>query len=455
LVLAFLAIATIAIGTFSFFVFQETRSGVLREIGRDIRARAKTIAGSVTVDASGRMGAPGIAAAASPGTSIQVVDVEGSVVARAGELAGHRIPFLENAYRSGEEAEVRINEIPYLVFGAPVRNEGHVIGYAVVARSPGPLYQVLHRLRGALVVGGATTLIVAGAVVWLMVKGSMRSLARLADGAVDIARRQDHTGRVVSGRPRADEIGRLAASIDSMLEALEKSHHEVTESNEAQRRFLADISHELRAPLTIMLSSLELLQKAGDTDPEFAERTLAGMQSETERLAKMVGQLLIMARTGANAAAANRPVLVGDVVGDTCHQWNKNDSQISFSYRGFENLEEAVVHGNEDYLRQLLMIILDNAFKFTPPGGTVTVDGAVDSSNVIIAVSDTGIGIDPAEIPHIFERFYRASNVSSTDGTGLGLSIASHIAEQHGGCIGVDSAPDRGSRFTVTLPLMR
>lgn len=454
LVLVFVAIATIAIGMFSLLVFQETRSGVLREIGRDIRARAKTIAGMVTVDVGGRMSAPGLAAAASPGTSVQVVDPEGSVVARAGELAGHRIPFLENAYRGGEEAEVRIDESPYLVFGAPVRFGGRVIGYAVVARSPGPLYQVLHRLRGALIVGAVATLIVAGAVVWVMVKRSMRSLARLADGTVEIARRQDHTGRVATGRARTDEIGRLAASIDSMLEALEKSHHEVTESNEAQRRFLADISHELRAPLTIMLSSLELLQKAGETDREFTERTLVGMRSETERLAKMVGQLLIMARTGANAAAANRPVLLGDVVADVCHQWDKDDSEVSFSYRGLADLEVAVVHGNEDYLRQLLMILLDNAFKFTPSGGTVTLEGALDSRNVTVAVSDTGVGIDPAEVPRIFERFYRATNVGSADGTGLGLAIARHIAEQHGGWIDVDSAPNRGSRFTVTLPLM-
>jgi two-component system OmpR family sensor kinase len=349
-------------------------------------------------------------------------------VERVGELATTRIPFLEDAYRRGEEAEVRLDGSPYLVFGAPIWDEGRTVGYAVVARSPGPLYQVLHRLRGALVVGAPAALIVAGAAVWFMVKRAMGSLGRLADGAADIARRQDHTGRVASGRGRADEIGRLAASIDAMLEALEKSHHEVTESNEAQRRFLADISHELRAPLTIMLSSLELLQKAGDTDPEFTERTLAGMRSETERLAKMVGQLLIMARTGTNAAAANRPVLVGDVVAEVCNQWKKSDSEIAFGYRGLEDVEEAVVQGNEDYLRQLLTILLDNAFKFTPAGGRVMVESALDSENVSVTVSDTGVGIHPSEIPRIFERFYRASNVGSTDGTGLGLSIASHIA---------------------------
>jgi two-component system, OmpR family, sensor kinase len=454
LVLLFVTIATIAIGAFSILVFQETRSGVLREIGRDIRARAKSLGASISIEANGRMREPGLAAAVTPGTSVQIVDAQGGIVAREGELADSRIPFLAETFRSGEEAEVRIDDNPYLVFGAPIREEGRIVGYAVVARSPGPLYQVLHRLRGALVIGAPAALVVAGVTVWLMVNHSMGSLRRLADGAADIARRQDHTGRVVTGKTRADEIGRLAASIDSMLEALEKGHHELAESNEAQRRFLADISHELRAPLTIMLSSLELLQKAGDTDPEFTERTLAGVQSETARLATMVGQLLIMARTGANAGAANRPVLVGDVVADLCDQWRKKDSEVSFSYRGLEDLEEAVVHGNEDYLRQLLTILLDNAFKFTPPGGRVTVEGALDSETVWVAVSDTGVGIKPSEVSRIFERFYRANNVGSTDGTGLGLSIARHIAAQHGGRIEVDSAPDRGSRFTVTLPLV-
>jgi signal transduction histidine kinase len=451
LVLLFMVIVAIVVGTLGFFIYEQTHTGVLTEIRRDIRAQARSLARSVDV-VDGEVQTPELSAVATPGTHVQVVDVRGGLIAGSGELGGRSVPFLDEAFTAGRHAEVRVDGTPFLVFGAPIASDDRTVGYAVVARSPGPLYQVLHRLRGVLMGAVPVALVIAAAAVWLLVRRALRPLARLAGAASDVARRQDHTGRVAGGG-RNDEVGQLASSIDSMLEALDQSHREVSESNEAQRRFLADVSHQLRAPLTIMLSSLELLQQAGDADPEFTKRTLADMYGETDRLANMVRQLLIMARTGANVAAANRPVLIGDVVADVCEHWRDN-GEITFDYEGIQGLDHAVVEGNEEYLHQLLTILIDNAFKFTPSGGSVTIGGEVDGDIVEISVADTGVGIDPSEVPRIFHRFYRASNAQATDGTGLGLSIAQHIAEQHHGKIEVDSSPNVGSRFTVTLPLV-
>ena len=119
---------------------------------------------------------------------------------------------------------------------------------------------------------------------------------------------------------------------------------------------------------------------------------------------------------------------------------------------GVDTLNGAVVRSNPDYLKQLFLILLDNAFKYTPVGGTVTVRAMVHQETVAVSVSDTGIGIAAADLPHIFERFYRAANARAQGGMGLGLAIAQRVAEQHGGKIEVHSEVGRGSTFTVSLP---
>jgi len=118
-------------------------------------------------------------------------------------------------------------------------------------------------------------------------------------------------------------------------------------------------------------------------------------------------------------------------------------------------LKGVVVQGNPDYLKQLLLILLDNAFKYTPRDGEVRVEAARENGQARITVADTGTGIDPADLPHIFERFFRGRNANGKTGTGLGLAIAQWVAAQHGGVVRVESAPGQGSRFTVVLPIMQ
>ena len=122
--------------------------------------------------------------------------------------------------------------------------------------------------------------------------------------------------------------------------------------------------------------------------------------------------------------------------------------------QGLEALEDAVVSGNADYLKQVLLIVLENACKYTPDGGKVTIRGEMRGQHLTITIADTGIGIDQADLPRLFERFYRAKNARSQPGMGLGLSIARSIIEQHSGTISVESIPGRGSCFIITLPLL-
>ncbi len=289
--------------------------------------------------------------------------------------------------------------------------------------------------------------------VWLLVRRATRPLEHLAATAWEIAEASDHSLRLQPEGPR-DEINRLVHTINSMLQSLEEAYRQVQAVNALQRHFLADISHELRTPLTIMLSSLDLLKKEGGTDPAFQASALENIQLEAERMARMVTQLLILARTDASATMTREPLLVVDIVDDVCRKARPSDSKLNLEYRELDLVEDAVVLGNADYLKQLFLILLENAFKYTPEGGKVEVIGTLNEDTVAITVADTGIGIAESDLSRVFDRFYRAENARFRSGMGLGLSIAQSIAEQHGGTITLESTVGQGSRFTVILPLL-
>jgi len=308
-------------------------------------------------------------------------------------------------------------------------------------------------LKNILIPGGIEAFVFVGIVIWLLIWWTMRPLESLAITAAEIAATKDHSRRLFPRR-RNDEIGRLAYTINGMLHALEEAYQEVQKVNDLQSHFLIDVSHELRTPLTIMLSSLDLIRKVGATDPEFRASSLEGIRVETERMARMVTQLLILARSDTNVTAAYEPILVRDVLTDLCSQRHPTDNEATLECYDLETLEGVLVWGNLDYLKQLFLILLDNAFKYTPHDGKVTMCGSLNEGMVTVIIVDTGIGIPPDELPRIFERFHRAENAHFRSGAGLGLAIARRITEQHKGSIEVKSELGNGSRFIVTLPCM-
>jgi signal transduction histidine kinase len=247
---------------------------------------------------------------------------------------------------------------------------------------------------------------------------------------------------------------REARRQNGMLQALEDAYQQVQKVNDLQRQFLLDVSHELRTPLTVMLSSLDLIRKVGATDPEFQVSSLQRVRAEADRMARMVTQLLILVRSDAQVTAAYEPVLLRDLLADLCSQRHATEREPALECRELEGLEGMLVWGNPDYLKQLFLILLDNACKYTHADGRVTLMGSLEGGTVTVTVADTGMGIPPGDLPSIFERFYRAENARSQPGASLGLAIAHRIAEQHGGKIEVESALGQGSRFLVTLPCL-
>jgi two-component system OmpR family sensor kinase len=180
--------------------------------------------------------------------------------------------------------------------------------------------------------------------------------------------------------------------------------------------------------------------------------SLERIRVEAERMARMVTQLLMLARSDATVTAAYEPVLVQDIVADLCNQRRPNADEPSLECHDLQLLEGVLVWGNPDYLKQLFLILLDNAFKYTPANGRVEMVASLNGGTVTVTVADTGIGIPPDDLPRIFDRFQRAENARIHPGAGLGLAIAQRIVEQHGGKIAVESTLGQGSRFIVTLP---
>ncbi|MDX2007999.1 MAG: PAS domain S-box protein [Meiothermus sp.] len=241
-------------------------------------------------------------------------------------------------------------------------------------------------------------------------------------------------------------------------EALRASERRLLELVEAQKRFVADASHELRAPLTSIQGNLELLQRFRNMTREDREAALDEAAREAIRLGRLVSDLLALARGDAGTSLQLVPTDLGAVVRETLSELGPlaTDKQLLA-----EPPPQVLVSGHRDRLKQLAIILLENALKYTPPGGVVRLEVIPDETNVVLRVSDTGIGISKEDLPHVFERFYRADLSRSKTwafggqdpgGTGLGLSIAKWIVEQHGGEIGLESELGRGTVVTVRLP---
>lgn len=410
-----------------------------------------------------------------PEVYVQVVDENGRVLARSPNLGGQELPvqpealararaqggaFLTITLPVAQEppadgaAPLRPGEPLALgaataatrllrVYTAPILVDDRPAAYVQVGRSLEGVQNTLANLRNVFLATGLAAVGVAGWIGWLLAGAGLRPVVHLAHAAEEIARSGKLDRRVPYTGP-ADEIGRLTSTFNRMLDRL-------AEAMQMQRRFVADASHELRTPLTSIRGNVAFLRSdRGDISPQERAEALDDIASEVERMARLVNNLLALARADAGHRLEHRPVALNDVVQDVFRRAQR-------MYPGhelrLERLDSADVSGDPDFLMQLLFILLDNAAKYTPPGGRIGLSLERRDQTAVVAVSDTGCGIAPEDLPHIFERFYRAPTARASGGSGLGLAIARWIVDEHHGRIAVDSAPGQGSRFAVELPL--
>lgn len=224
----------------------------------------------------------------------------------------------------------------------------------------------------------------------------------------------------------------------------------VQEAFERQNAFVADASHELRTPLAVIRANAEFLQEREPASEEASE-----IVSETDRLASLVDSLLAVARGDTNGAVAYDELDLGAVVEGSAASMRSLATERGIAL-DVSAAPELRIRGSREQLRQLVVILVDNALRYTGAGGQVEVNVARRDGSAVVAVTDTGIGIPPAALGQVFERFYRADEARTRDsgGAGLGLAIARKLVDEHGGRIAAESTPGEGSTFTVTLPLV-
>ena len=232
-----------------------------------------------------------------------------------------------------------------------------------------------------------------------------------------------------------------------------KSTAPIERSMEQMRRFMADAAHELRTPVTILRTRVEVaLAQAREPDHDAA--TLRAIEREAARLGHIVGDLLTLARADAGERPIARELLYLDDAASQAVEAVRTLAQQKRVQVEVGAFEEARITGDPALVRQLLVIVLDNAVKFTPAGGHVRLDVTTQDGRATVVVVDTGVGIPAEQLPHVFERFYRGDPARrEADGTGLGLAIARWIADAHGARIEIGSTPGNGTRVTVTFPV--
>ena len=235
------------------------------------------------------------------------------------------------------------------------------------------------------------------------------------------------------------------------------SPDELQRVNKIRRDFVANVSHELKTPATSLRLLAESLEETIDEDPIQARLFAAQLKKETERLSHLITDLLDLTRLESQERVENPvPVDVRGVLMTVLARMRSvaRNENITLQWKRSGRAAQYTVRGDETQLASMFTNLVDNAVKYTPPGGRVEVTGEFEGSEIVIRVSDTGIGIPEGKLPRIFERFYRVDKARSkeTGGTGLGLSIVKHVAENHGGRVAVESTVGEGSTFTVYLP---
>ncbi len=380
---------------------------------------------------------------------IQVWDRKGALIANSFS-ASQLLRPLDPVGVSAAEPVFRdafVDELHMRVLTVPLEVGGRPFGALQLGANMATVDAARQILLVTLVVASLFSIAFAALVGWLSTRQALSALDAATRAALEITKTNDLSRRIPQSGPPEDEVGQLVQAFNLNLDRLERLIA-------TQRRFIADVGHELRTPLTVIKGNVDLMRRIHETD----EESLKGIGSEVERLTRLVGDLMLLAQ----AEAGKLPIATELVDLDTVML--EVFRQMRVLARGqvrlrIGGIDQVLVCGDRDRLKQVLVNLIGNGIKYTPAGGEVVVSLGKVGQQARLTVTDNGPGIPPADLPHIFERFYRAekSRVRSQDGKGfgLGLSIAYWIVKNHQGHIEVDSDIGKGTTFCVWLPLAK
>ncbi|MBK8616455.1 MAG: HAMP domain-containing histidine kinase [Anaerolineales bacterium] len=346
-------------------------------------------------------------------------------------------PIYEDSYLDG--AHLRVLSVP-LVVGA------RIIGTLQVGASLSVVDATRTNLLSIMLLIAVVAVLLAGLGSWVILGRALSPLEAITETVDQINRADDLSRRIPYQEQTEDEMGDLVVSFNQTLERLESLFT-------SQQRFLADVSHELRTPLTVIKGNVDLIRRMKAAD----EESLGSIDEEAGRLTRLVGGLLMLAQAeSGKLTLVLKPVeldlLLTEVFTEMCVLAG------SKVHVHLNEIDQVMVNGDRDRLKQVLLNLVANAIQYTPQGGDVFLSMSKIGEQARIIIRDTGPGIPAEDLPHIFDRFYRAEKSrtrSTTSGFGLGLSIAHWIVEHHGGQIKVESKEGKGTTFVIWLSIIK
>ncbi len=331
------------------------------------------------------------------------------------------------------------------VFLRPVRVREH--DYIVaVARRLQDQAEFLEGLHVALLTGVPAWVACAGLLGYGLVRKTLQPVMTMSSEAAAIST-ADLTRRIPVENPN-DELGRLAITFNALLDRL-------TAAFEQQRRFMADASHELRTPLAIVRGEAEVALSRVDRSAEDLRESLSVIEQESLLLSSVIDDLFVLARADAGQRVISPTTFyLDELIADAIRSVRSLALKKAIHIQSVLHAD-STIEADERLLHRLVVNVIENAIKYTPPGGSVAVALRRDAGQYEITITDTGTGIAEGKQALIFERFYRERDDPAADGAGLGLAIARTIAELHGGAIVLESSGPEGSRFRISLPVQR
>ncbi len=330
------------------------------------------------------------------------------------------------------------------VLSVPLQQRGRMIAILQVASSLAVVDTARSDLTGVLSIIWVVAVLFSGIIVWFTLGQTLKPLGAITEAVEQINRADDLSRRIPYQGPADDEIGNLVGSFNQTLERLEALFT-------SQQRLLADVSHELRTPLTVIKGNVDLMRRMKSLD----EESLRSIDQESGRLTRLVGGLLLLAQAESGKLTLSMKRVELDLLLTEVFQEMSILAGSKVHLR-LNEIDQAYVNGDRDRLKQVFINLVANAIQYTPSGGEVFLSLERIGEQARVVVRDTGPGIPAEDLPHIFERFYRAEKSRTrreSTGFGLGLSIANWIVERHGGRIEVNSQERKGTTFAIWLPL--
>lgn len=331
------------------------------------------------------------------------------------------------------------------------RTDGTISGTVMVNAPLDDINGFLQKIYYYIGIAGLAAILLAALLSGYLAGGIVQPLRAMQQTAAAMAR-GDYTTRIrVTSR---DEVGDLGQSLNALAQDMEEYVRRMEQLDKMRRDFVANVSHELRTPLTIMHGYNQALQDGTITDPALVKKYHRVMGEEILRLEKLIADLLDLSRLQANGLTLDiEEVSLAEIVDNVVTLLKPRSEEKGVALAASVAPGVPPIQGDGDRLTQLALILVDNALKFTPPGGRINIDLTVQDGEEVLTVADTGTGIAPEDLPYIWERFYKGDKSRASSGTGLGLAIARQIIELHGAKVDVTSRPGEGTVFTIRFPL--